>query len=259
MSADAASGPSMSEQPGVAADGSKAGSLQRALIIIGTFLAIALSINQLFNLQLLGLVLIEGHYLYCLGGLFLAMAFLIFRVRRDSPPRAPWYDWGLAILSLSASGYFVWTAETSLDQGWEYAAPDTARYVSFLVYLLILEATRRAGGLVLFLIVLFFSLYPTFADQVPNPLNGFAQPLWDTVPYHIISAESSFGIPMKAFGNLVIGFILFGAVLQHTGGGTFFNELALALVGRFRGGAAKVAIFASGFMDPCPDRSSQMC
>ena len=231
-----------------AADESKAGMLRRALIIIGTFLAIALSINQLFNLQLFGLVLIEGRYLYCLGGLFLAMAFLIFRARRDSTPRAPWYDWGLAILSLLASGYFVWTAETSLDQGWEYAAPDTARYVSFLVYLLILEATRRAGGLVLFLIVLFFSLYPTFADQVPNPLNGFAQPLWDTVPYHIISAESSFGIPMKAFGNLVIGFILFGAVLQHTGGGTFFNELALALVGRFRGGAAKVAIFASGFM-----------
>ncbi|MEM9763740.1 MAG: TRAP transporter fused permease subunit, partial [Pseudomonadota bacterium] len=91
-------------------------------------------------------------------------------------------------------------------------------------------------------------LYPTFADQVPNPLNGFAQPFWDTVPYHMISAESSFGIPMKAFGSLVIGFILFGAVLARTGGGAFFNDLALALVGHFRGGAAKVAIFASGFM-----------
>ncbi len=64
----------------------------------------------------------------------------------------------------------------------------------------------------------------------------------------MISSESSFGIPMGAFGSLVIGFIVFGAVLQHTGGGKFFNDLALALVGRFRGGAAKVAIFASGFM-----------
>ena len=36
---------------------------------------------------------------------------------------------------------------------------------------------------------------------------------------------------------LVIGFILFGAILQFTGGGRFFNDLALALVGRYRGGA----------------------
>jgi TRAP transporter 4TM/12TM fusion protein len=64
----------------------------------------------------------------------------------------------------------------------------------------------------------------------------------------MISSESSFGIPMRAFGGLVIGFIVFGAVLQRTGGGKFFNDLALALVGRYRGGAAKVAIFASGFM-----------
>ena len=70
----------------------------------------------------------------------------------------------------------------------------------------------------------------------------------EAVPYHIYSAESSFGIPMKAFGGVVIGFILFGAVLQRTGGGQFFNDLALGLVGGYRGGAAKVSIFASGFM-----------
>jgi TRAP-type uncharacterized transport system fused permease subunit len=66
--------------------------------------------------------------------------------------------------------------------------------------------------------------------------------------FHVVSSESALGIPMRAFGQLVIGFILFGATLQYTGGGTFFNDLAMALVGRFRGGAAKVAIFASGFM-----------
>ncbi|MEM8814017.1 MAG: TRAP transporter fused permease subunit [Pseudomonadota bacterium] len=68
------------------------------------------------------------------------------------------------------------------------------------------------------------------------------------IPYHILSSESSFGIPMRAFGTLVIGFIIFGAALQQTGGGAFFNDLALGLVGSLRGGAAKVAIFASGFM-----------
>ena len=52
----------------------------------------------------------------------------------------------------------TWTAEKSLERGWEYAAPETAQYASLVVYLLILEGTRRAGGLVLFLIVLLFSI-----------------------------------------------------------------------------------------------------
>lgn len=220
--------------------------MARLIIIVLTGAAIFLSMHQLFNIQLFGIVLIEGRYLYVLAGIFLAMSFLVFPLR---PARGPgWPDWPLFALALAASTYFVVTAETSLERGWEYAAPDEARYTSILLYLLILEATRRAGGLVLFIIVLAFSLYPTFADVVPDPLSGFASPFWDLAAYHMISSESSFGIPMRAFGNLVIGFIVFGAVLQQTGGGKFFNDLALAMVGRYRGGAAKVAIFASGFM-----------
>lgn len=220
--------------------------ISRWVIAALTLFAIALAIHQLFNIQLFGVVLIEGRYLYILAGIFLALAFLVFPLRRAKGPG--WPDWALFALALITSVYFVWTAETSLEMGWEYAAPDEARYVSIVLYLLILEATRRAGGLVLFLIVLAFSLYPTVADVMPDPLSGFASPFWDLAAYHMISSESSFGIPMRAFGNLVIGFIVFGAVLQQTGGGKFFNDLALALVGRFRGGAAKVAIFASGFM-----------
>ena len=224
------------------------GPLARAVMIVGTLMAIGVAVNQLFNFQLFGIVVLEGTYLYLLAGIFLALTFLCFQARPGPDAGVPWYDAGLALLSLGVAIYFAWTAETSLEEGWEYAAPDMARYASVLLWLLILEATRRTGGTAIFIIVLFFSLYPTFADKVPGPISGFPQPFWDTIPYHIISSESSFGIPMGAFGNLVIGFIVFGAVLQYTGGGQFFNNLALALVGGFRGGAAKVAIFASGFM-----------
>ena len=229
------------------APANRLGALAATFVIVGTLAGIALAIHQLFNLQLFGVVLIEGRYLYLLAGIFLAIAFITFRAYEGAEP-VPWYDWLLAAASIATAGYFVWTADTSLEMGWEYAAPDAARYVSFVFWLLILEGTRRVGGTVLFVLVFVFSLYPTFADKMPDPLSGFASPIWDAVPYHMISSESSFGIPMKAFGGLVIGFIVFGAVLQRTGGGVFFNNLALALVGHFRGGAAKVAIIASGFM-----------
>ena len=190
----------------------------KVFVIIGTLAALFLAVHQLFNLQLAGLVIIEGRYLYILGGLFLSLAFLCFRADGTKGGATPWYDWLLAIMALLAAGYFAWTAEQSLDSGWEYAAPEPAQWASLALYLLVLEATRRAGGWTIFFFVLFFSLYPTFADLMPGPISGFPSPFWDAIPYHMISAESSFGIPMRAFGNLVIGFILFGAVLQRTGG-----------------------------------------
>lgn len=223
--------------------------LLRAVFALFSLAAIALAIHQLFNLQFFGIVLLEGRYLFLLAGIFLSLTFLVFPlggVARSSLP--PWYDVILALLTLVVSGYFAMTADISLEDGWEYAAPETAQWFSLAFWLLILEGTRRAGGFVIFLVVLVFSLYPTFAGYMPGPISGFTQPFWDTIPYHILSSESSFGIPMRAFGNLVIGFIIFGAALQQTGGGAFFNNLALGLVGSLRGGAAKVAIFASGFM-----------
>ena len=222
--------------------------LSRWTIIICTLLALGIAINQLFNLRIGGTSMLEGTYLYVLAGIFLSLTFITFRARGPASPDVPWYDWILAALSIVTAGFFTATASESLDSGWEYAAPDNAVWFSILFYLLILEGTRRAGGMVLFLIVFAFSLYPTFAEHVPDPLSGFTQPFRDVIPYFMISSEASFGSPMRAFGNLVIGFILFGAVLQFTGGGKFFNNLALSLVGGYRGGAAQVSSFASGFM-----------
>ncbi len=221
----------------------------RPILIVVTLLALTLAVNQLFNLHLFGVVVLENRYLYALAGLFLAVTFCVFpATKRAAAKGAPWYDLLLALLGIAAAGYFIWTGEQSLRSGWEYGAPPPAQIMSYLLWLLILEATRRTGGLVIFGIVLVFSLYPVFNDLLPGPISGIARPITDTIVFHILSSESSFGIPMRAFGEIVVGFIIFGSVLQFTGGGQFFNDLALALVGRYRGGAAKVSIFASGFM-----------
>lgn len=213
-----------------------------------TLLALLLVVNQLFNLALFGLVVLEGRYLNILASLFLAATFLIFNIRGQRFARTSVLDWLLAALSLGAGGYIAATAMENLNAGWEFAAPPVAQSVAFVFAGLVLEATRRAGGLVLAVIVTVLAFYPSFAGHMPGPLSGFQSTLSETFSYHVFSSESIFGIPMKAFGGVVIGFIIFGAVLQHTGGGLFFNDLALGLVGRYRGGAAKVSIFASGFM-----------
>src|SRR3546814_6216103 len=62
---------------------------------------------------------------------------------------------------------------------------------------------------------------------------------------------------MQAVGEIVIGFIVFGVALNKTGGGRFFNDLAFALVGRVRGGAAQVGVVSSALQGSISGRSEE--
>jgi TRAP transporter 4TM/12TM fusion protein len=217
-----------------------------AVTCLGTFLAV----NQFFNLGFfVGHTLLDNHYQYALIGLFLPLTFLIFPARAGATwDRVPWYDAALFAVTVAAVAFFFVNSETILDKGWEFSAPDYAIYVCYVLWVLVLEATRRAGGMSLFVIVAVVSFYPLYADKMPGPISGLASTVGEAAAYHIMSNESMLGIPMRALANLVIGFLIFGVALQHTGGGKFFINLAFALLGHVRGGPAKVAIFASGLM-----------
>jgi TRAP transporter 4TM/12TM fusion protein len=204
-------------------------------------------LNQLLNLQLfVGLVFVENRYLYLVGALILPIVFLAYPWRASlvSAP-LPWFDAALALLALACGLYFAWNGPRILSEGWEYAAPTLAIAISGVYCVLIIEALRRAGGGILTVIVILLALYPVDADKMPGPIAGLPQSFGDTIGYHITSAESAFGIPMQAFGQLVVGFIVFGVALNYTGGGKFFNDIAFAMVGHIRGGAAQVGIVSS--------------
>ncbi len=55
---------------------------------------------------------------------------------------------------------FVWNGNRILSEGWEYAAPTPAIIVSAIAWVLVIEGTRRAGGIVLAIIIALMSLYP---------------------------------------------------------------------------------------------------
>jgi TRAP transporter 4TM/12TM fusion protein len=225
----------------------KLGGLAAAALTASAIVATFLAINQLLNLQLFaGIVFIENRYLFLLAATLFPAVFLADAVGKrwlDSP--IPWFDWLLAALSLAILLWFAWTAERGLNEGWEYSAPVLTKVLAAILWLLILEGLRRTSGLAMAVIVGAVSLYPVVADMIPNPLKGAPQTFTDTIAFHIASSESAFGIPMRAFAEIVVGFIIFGIALGHTGGGKFFIDLAFALVGRVRGGAAQVGVISS--------------
>ena len=220
----------------------------QAAVIAGAAVAVALTVNQVFTLgRVTGVMLLENAFLYALLACLLPLVFLVFPLT----VRGRWLwpvDLALAAATAGILGVFALNAETMLIQAWEYTAPEPARWASLALWAILLEATRRAGGIAILLVVAVLSLYPVYAERMPGVFSGFPMSLEQTVMYHVMSTQSMLGLPIKAFASLVVGFLVFGVALQFTGAGRFFLDLAFALLGHVRGGAAKVAVFASGLM-----------
>lgn len=224
--------------------------LAGTLLKISAGTTAALAIYQIFNLGVYtGFTMLTSQYIYGLLAMMLPMVFIAIPAGRGRRVDAtPWYDWVMAFASSACCIFFIINANQSVDDGWEYAAPQNVVYISLLTWALALEATRRCGGWPIFIVVFLASLFPLFAGNLPDSFAGISTPIDLAAIYHTNSDESLLGIPSQAFANLVIGFLLFGIALQRTGGGKFFIDLAFALLGKVRGGPAKVSIFSSGLM-----------
>jgi len=129
--------------------------------------------------------------------------------------------------------------------GNEYFFP-TELIIGGIGMLLLLEATRRAIGIPLVIVASIFLIYSIFGQSMPEMISHQGLSLKRLVGYHWFGGEAIFGIPISVSVSFVFLFVLFGSMLDFAGGGKYFLDLAIALVGKFRGGPAKASIMASG-------------
>lgn len=207
---------------------------------------IAIILNQIFNLQVLGWRPISTSYYYIVLGMFMPVTFLATPAR-PADFAIGWYDWLLAIAAFGICIFFSTKSDAILYQGWEFEAPAYVIVLATGLVLLSLEAVRRCAGLPLFIICAIFAAFPLYTGSLPGFLWGAEMSFSETMLSHSLGVESIIGIPLRVIADLLIGFILFGVALTVSGGGMFFMDLAGALLGHARGGPAKVAILSSGF------------
>ena len=217
------------------------------IIIVLTFLGCVITINQIFNIGIFGFRPVSNSYLYLLLGIFQPIVFLMFPFNERYKEKIFYPDIIAAITIFFIGIYFSINAENILMSGWDIEAPTFPTVLSIIFIILSLESLRRTGGYFIFSIAVFFTLYPIFADKMPGALWGNTYTLIEAARAHSMGLDSLIGIPMKVAGSLLIGFLIYGVVLSETGGGKFFINIAEALMGKKRGGQAKVAILASGF------------
>jgi TRAP transporter 4TM/12TM fusion protein len=208
---------------------------------------LAIVVNQVFNLGLFGFRPLSTGYYYYVIACFMPVAFLSHPARMTDRLRVRWYDWFLSAVALGTGIYLGQNASNILTRGWDIDAPMLPTVMSGILVLLALEGVRRCGGTLLLLICATFAVYPLFADSMPGVLWGMQYTLAEAARAHGMGVESVIGIPMRIVAELLIGFIVFGSALIISGGGTFFMNFAMALMGGRRGGPAKVSILASGF------------
>src|SRR5262245_2984731 len=116
---------------------------------------------------------------------------------------------------------------------------------SAILLFLVLEASRRTSGFGFVAIILAMAVYIYISPSLP----GDFQTRWVSperlVAYLGLDVNSMIGAILQVAVLVVIPFTILGQVLARTGGADFFADISMAAMGRFRGGAAKIAVVGS--------------
>ena len=217
------------------------------IIILLTIFGCLITINQVFNFGIFNFYPVSNSFLYLLIAFFQPLSFLLFPISKKYKNKILFIDVVAAISIFFIGLYFSINSENILSNGWDIDAPILPTILSFILIILSLESLRRTGGKFIFYIAIFFTLYPIFADHMPGALWGNMYSITEAARAHSMGLDSLIGIPMRVAGSLLIGFLIYGIILAETGGGKFFINIAESLMGKYRGGPAKVAVLASGF------------
>jgi TRAP transporter 4TM/12TM fusion protein len=217
----------------------------RVIFVVFSFTGIGIAVIRIFNITIAGQVMLNYAYYYLLFALFLSLAYLMLPMRKKDKTRLPWYDCVLAAATFGIPFYFFTKSWEIVTEGW-YPATTPQTILAIIFLLLLVEIGRRAAGTIFLAIVIIMGLYPLYADYMPGVFWGNSHPFLKMTALYVFGEEGLLGPLARVLGDILIGFLLFAGMLLASGAGDFFLKFAFALLGRYRGGPAKVAVVSSG-------------
>jgi len=223
-------------------------SLVQVTAAIVLVLSVSLSLYQLYTAGIAALTALIQRSIHL--GAILSLTFLLkppFKgAHKDKLSLWLILDWTLVFLSIVCVSYIIYNLNAIFERQGDWLPSDLA--ISIIGTILVLEACRRVIGTIMTGICVAAIAYALYGPYMPEliihkgySIERIATTLW-------LTTEGIFGLPIGVAATFVYVFVLFGAVLEATGGGNFFIDLAYALTGRFSGGPAKTAVVASGFL-----------
>lgn len=223
--------------------GSAVNNFAAGLAILLTVLAIAWAADFF---RWIGLLLYTEQFLSGILAVAVPLVFITIRLDRSrSLENIPVFDWLLAIAGFISISYvslrYPALAELVATR------PVDGLITGFVMMILIVEGLRRTVGLALTIVVMAFVVVALLGHHIPGTLAGRKIESASLIYYLAWDPTGILGAPMNIVATIVTAFVFFGQVLSKSGGSKFFTDVSMILVGRYRGGQAKIAVTASGF------------
>ncbi len=222
--------------------------------IVVTVLAVALGAFQLYTagFRPFNLFIQRGFHLM----IVLVITFLAFPLRKRKRAALDWVVDGLFIAASAYIGlYLLLDLNGIIGRSGFFIQRDIV--AGIIAVIVVLEAARRTIGWAITIVAMVALLYAMAGPRGALPWLGELMPgilahrgySFDRIIGHLyLGQEGILGLPLGVAATVVFTFILFGAFLESTGAGKTFMDMAYAVAGRQRGGPAKAAVVASGFM-----------
>jgi TRAP transporter 4TM/12TM fusion protein len=210
-----------------------------------TLIAIGASLYHLFYAYFHPFFALDHRAIH--WGFMSSLIFLLYPLsRRISPKQRPsLFD--VAFWAISA-GICIWVfiySHEIMNRAGKFLDVDVL--MGSILILLVLEAARRSTGWPVPLVAIAFLLYSFLGPYLPEFLIHKGYSIKRVSTYLALSTDGVFGVPLGVSANFIFLFILYGAILQKSGAGKFFTDLAFSITGGTRGGPAKAAVISSCF------------
>jgi TRAP transporter 4TM/12TM fusion protein len=194
--------------------------------------------------EMLGLFMNQARIRSLHLGFAVLLAFLAYPASsRAAEDRVPLLDLVLAVLAAFSAGYLaLFYTSVSAHTG---AATVFEIGSAGLGMVLLLEATRRVLGLPMVGLALVLLAYVFLGEYMPDLIAHKGASFGKAMSHLWLSTEGVFGVALGVSAGLIFLFVLFGALLETAGAGSYFIRCAVALLGHLRGGPAKAAVVAS--------------
>mgnify|MGYP000900235368 FL=1 len=188
-------------------------------------------------------------------GLIVIIGFVTYPASKNHvrPNHIPWYDMILMVLGAGSFFYYALNAMKIINMSVRIGTVEVI--VGVIGVLIVLELCRRCVGVPILCVVGVLMIYAFINIMSSGGGRTFAQALSRTVYNLFYTTTGVIGTPINVCYKFIVLFIIFGAFLERTGIGDYFVQLANAVVGRFSGGPAKVAVVASALEGMCSGSS----
>lgn len=193
-----------------------------------------------------GMPIVNQHRAFHVGViLFLAFLYYPFGKRsKMSRPTVP--DMVLMILTVVTTIYTIMNVKALAARGG--VATTTDIIMGAVVIILVLEGTRRVLGSTLVILSAIFLLYAYLGRYMPGAFAHRGYSISRIINQMYLTSQGIYGLPVGVSSTYLVVFVILGAVLEKSGLGTLFNDVALTAGGRLTGGPAKVSVISSALM-----------